>query len=171
MSITLDMIQRRSKFIRVGVLSTTAIVLIFLAYELVFNHRVGYYDNALFDELWQSDKVNNVGLFLATTPILFLALAGVHFITRLLKYFEQGHFFTRECLSCFIYFIITEVLSIFFVSALSVIFAYWHDAYFEHTTLVLSLQFGELVTLSILATVAYLLRAAQEISDENKEFI
>lgn len=171
MSTTLDKIQKRSKAIRWVILLFAGCVLAFIGYEFLTQGRLSYHNEPLFDALWQSGKVSKISLFLTTLPILLLAIGGVYFICKLLVHFERGNFFTQDCFSCFIYFIGTKIASILYSGCLGIATAYWHTSYFETTELVVGIEFGELVTLGILATVAYLLRAAQEISDENKEFI
>ncbi|KID55630.1 hypothetical protein N473_18180 [Pseudoalteromonas luteoviolacea CPMOR-1] len=171
MSQTIETIQRKSGTIRLVVIAITALVIVFNLYQLVFNNQINYFDNALFNILWTSDQVNQWVLLLASAPILLFVVAAIYWVCKLLSLFEKGMFFSHQCFRCFINFIFLKIASTVYYIALTLGVGFWHKAIFGDAEVVLTIDFDELITLGLLAIVAYLLKAAKEIEDENKEFI
>ncbi|MBQ4834899.1 DUF2975 domain-containing protein [Pseudoalteromonas luteoviolacea] len=171
MSQTIEKIQRRSGAIRLAVIAITLLVLAFNLYQIVVNNQVNYFDSELFMVMWKSENISQLVLFLLSSPILIFIVASIYWVCKLLSLFEQGQFFNHECFRCFINFILLKIASTIYYIALTLGIGFWHRAVFGDAEVVLTIDFGELITLGLLAIVAYLLKAAKEIEDENKEFV
>ncbi|TMP28053.1 hypothetical protein CWB99_01085 [Pseudoalteromonas rubra] len=166
-----DKIQRWCGTFRAAVLGISGIVISFLAYQLIVNGQVRYLDSESFDLLWQSEQVGNGVLFALTVPLLAGMLLSVYWIIRLMKLFSTGLFFHNSCYTCYLGFIWTKIALELYSSGLTFSLDYWYHTLYHSNQVVLKIPFGELMTLGLFAVVAYLLKAAKEIEDENKEFI
>ncbi|MCF2908470.1 hypothetical protein L1285_09050 [Pseudoalteromonas sp. DL2-H2.2] len=166
-----DKIQRWCGTFRAAVLGISGIVFSFLAYQLAINGQVRYVEGESFDLLWQSEQASNGVLFGLSVPLLAGMLLNVYWIIRLLKLFSNGQFFHHSCYICYQGFIWTKIALVLYSSGLTFSLDYWYHTLYHSNQVVLKIPFGELMTLGLFAVVAYLLKAAKEIEDENKEFI
>lgn len=166
-----DKIQRWCGTFRAVVLGISGLVFSFLIYHLIINDQVRYIESESFNLLWESEQGSHGMLFSLTLPLLAGMLLSVYWIIRLLKIFSGGQFFHNDCYTCYQGFIWTKIALVLYSCGLNFFLDYWYHTLYHSNQVVLKIPFGELTTLGLFAVVAYLLKAAKEIEDENKEFI
>ncbi|OCQ21879.1 hypothetical protein A7985_08705 [Pseudoalteromonas luteoviolacea] len=164
-------VQKLSKTVRWSILGVSAIVLLFMSYQLLINGQIRYIDSRPFMTLWESNEVSRTILFLASAPTLFLVFFSIYWMNKLLLEFQQGDFFSHTSFRCYIGFVWTKIIAILYGTVLNFAMGMWHSKFYESTDLVVKIEFGYLTTLVLLAIVAHLLKAAKALEDENKEFV
>ncbi|KZN38483.1 hypothetical protein N480_12585 [Pseudoalteromonas luteoviolacea S2607] len=164
-------VQKLSKTVRWSMLGVSAIVLLFMGYQLILNGQVRYIDSSPFIALWESNDVSRTILFLLSAPTLFLVFFSIYWMNKLLLEFQRGDFFSHTSFRCYIGFVWTKITSILYGTLLNFAMGMWHSKFYASTDIVVKVEFGYLTTLILLAIIAHLLKAAKELEDENKEFI
>ncbi|MCF6437620.1 MULTISPECIES: hypothetical protein [Pseudoalteromonas] len=167
----MDKIQKISGVMRWTVVLIAVVVISYLLYQQWVANTIVYFENHMLHELWESDQANNSLVALLLAPILMLMILSVYWILALLGQFQQGEFFSPLALRYYVAFIWTKVAGLLYKMLLGFVVAKWHDALFDSNLLIIQFEFGYLTTLILMGVVAYLLKAAKAIEDENKEFV
>ncbi|WP_105167792.1 DUF2975 domain-containing protein [Pseudoalteromonas sp. T1lg23B] len=167
----MDKIQKISGIMRWTVVLIATVVVGYLLYQQWVANTIVYFENEMLYHLWDSDQASNGLLTLLLTPILLLMALSVYWIFALLGQFQQGEFFSPLALRYYVAFIWTKVAGLLYKMLLAVVVAKWHDVLFDSNKLIIHFEFGYLTTLILMGLVAYLLKAAKAIEDENKEFV
>ncbi|CAM4295166.1 hypothetical protein [Pseudoalteromonas byunsanensis] len=167
----MDKIQKISGVMRWTVLLIAVVVISYLLYQQWIENTIAYFENEMLYHLWESDQASNGLITLFLAPILVLMALSVYWIFALLGQFQQGEFFSPLALRYYVAFIWTKVAGLLYKLLLSIVVAKWHGALFDSNKLIIHLEFGYLTTLILMGLVAYLLKAAKAIEDENKEFV
>jgi len=160
-----------SGYIKWLLLLLTSVVICYLGQQLFIEGQIRYYSDPAFYSLWQSGSVSKVILGLITTPLLALLLLSAYFTIRALSLFQQGVFYSPLNFVCYFGFLLSKVTLIVYEVIILFVFSYLNRAEDEQVVIELKLEFGELTTLLFMLVVIYLLKAAKEVDEENKEFI
>ncbi|NRD75816.1 DUF2975 domain-containing protein [Shewanella sp. VB17] len=160
-----------SGFFRIFVLIATAIMVVYLGYNYLIEDQIRFSTSHLFLELWNDERANKEILLAIRTPLFITLLIGVYWLQKLLGYYQQGHFFGSESMSCYLWLIWIKVFDFVIEIIQQLVTGYYHQTFFEHTNIELTIDFGKITTVLLMLIIAYLLKAAKEIEAENKEFI
>lgn len=168
---SMQKLMKISGFFRVLVLVATAAVVVYLGYSYLVLDEIRFETNMLFLDLWHHDGASRAVLMAIQAPLLITLFVGIYWLQRLLSHFQQGQFFGNEAMRCYLWLIWLKVLDIVLEIVQHLATGYYHKQFFEHTSIELGLEFGNITTLLLMLLIVYLLKAAKEIEAENKEFI
>lgn len=171
MNQTMQKVQKLSAIAQRVVIAATTLCLVYILYQQFVLGTLAYSDNDIVRTMWNAPEVSNVLVGLTLSPFLVFIVLSSYWVVRLLNNFKKAEFFTQTSLKFYVAFIWTKLASLIYDLLLSIGLAVWHKSIFGETILELSLEFGYLTTLMLMGIVAYLLKAAKTIEDENKEFV
>ncbi|WP_444921817.1 DUF2975 domain-containing protein [Microbulbifer sp. CnH-101-G] len=150
--------------------SLIAISILLINY-FVYDENAFNSSNPLFQELWALGDEYRSMLLLGQLPTFVLSGLFIYWLWRLFGQYAKGDYFGKESDRCYVWLvwlygasILVRLLESLWLSYLS----YLHE---NELTLVLSFDVGRLFTLFVLVSVLYILRAAKQIEQENKEFV
>ncbi len=164
-------LMKVSGFFRGLVFIATAVVLIYLGYSYLVHDEIRFSQDVLFDQLWQEPMANRSILLAIYSPSLIVMLTGIYWLQRLLSHYQQGQFFGQAPVHCYLWLIWFKVIEFVIGIAQYLAVGYYHGSLFEQTTIELPIDFGHITTILLMLLIVYLLKAAREIEQENKEFI
>jgi hypothetical protein len=105
-------------------------------------------------------------LALATPFGIFLAL-GVYWLQRLFSEYQQGHFFTDASMRCYVWLVWLKAAAFIY----GIVWPLLLTAVAPTQDIGITIEAGTLVELVVLLIIVHLLKAAQQINDENKAFV
>lgn len=128
-------------------------------------------DSTAFKQLWDHPKGSQWILVLLTSPGLFLWMAMVYWLLKLLGHFEKGEYFSEQSIHCFLWLVWINGIKFLAQMVTTLALAYYHSRFYDDTSVSLSVDLGELFTLTFMIVIVHILKAARQIELENKEFI
>ena len=167
----LDRIQRISGVLRyLLLLAATALVGAIVLALVVPDQALIILGDGQLNELRRSGAISGRQMLAIAAPVGILLVLGIYWLQRLFGEYQQGNFFTDSSMRCylwlvwlkagaFIYGIIWPLVVNTLPSAQGV------------TDLNVTIEAGTIVELGVLLVIVHLLKAAQQINDENKAFV
>ncbi len=122
------------------------------------------------NELYSSGAISRQLMLALVTPIVVLLALGIYWLQRLFHEYQQGHFFTDGSMRCYLWLVWLKVAAFFYSILWPVLLASLSPD-LDSVDLEVTISAGALVELIVLLLIVHLLRAAQQIHDENKAFI
>lgn len=153
---------------------TIAVGLVFFAYIVLGSFVVEGWDmdisGGTFAQLWQEGVVHKLWLIAVAAPEVTMTLLFYYWLQALFGRYQQGQFFSEASMRCYLWLVwlsfsifIYELITPFLLLALP------HNH--EDLGVELTINLGEFFTLSLLVVILHLLKMAQQIEAENKEFV
>lgn len=171
MNTNMQKLTNISGFFRWVVLTGSAAMLFFLAYEYFVNDELRRAASTYFYELWGNTDANRSILIGLQLPRLITLFLGLYWLQRLLGDFQLGKFFGNEAIRCYLWLIWLKVIDMILKIFQELGTAIYHNQFFEHTRISVDLDVGNITTILLMLLIVYLLKAARQIEAENKEFI
>ncbi len=167
----LERIQVISRVLRYLVIAIASGILVAVIIgQLIFGQWWISLGDDNFNVLWENQEVSRVLLAAVMAPLLVIMLMGVYWLQRLLSEFQKGYFFTESNMRCFLWLLWLKVASfvyaILWPLVLSLFLSQEQSADME-----ILLNIGDFFDLLLLVVILHLLKAAQSINRENKEFV
>ena len=167
----LDRIQRIGGFLRYLLLFLAAVLCGAIALTVLMPGQtlVTLGDGQL-NELRGSGAIST-GLMLAiVAPIVLLLGLGIYWLQRLFSEYQQGNFFTDGSMRCYVWLVWLKAAGFVYGITWPLLLAALSPAG-AATDVAINIEAGTLVELTVLLLIVHLLRAAQQLHDENKAFI
>jgi len=171
MNANMQKLMKISGFFRLLVLMATVIVMVYLGYSFFVNGDIRFGTSHLFHELWQDERASRGVLLGIQSPMFIMLFVGVYWLQKLLSHYQQGQFFGHEAMRCYLWLLWIKVLDFGLEIILHLGTGYYHKQFFEHTSIELTIDFGDITTILLMLLIVYLLKAAKDIEAENREFI
>ena len=167
----LDRIQRISGFLRYLLLFLAAVLCGAIALTVLLPGQTLFtLGDGQLNELHGSGAIST-GLMLAiVAPIGLLLGLGVYWLQRLFSEYQQGNFFTDGSMRCYVWLVWLKAAAFIYGVTWPVLLAALSPAV-AATDVAINIEAGTLVELTVLLLIVHLLRAAQQLHDENKAFI
>jgi hypothetical protein len=105
-----------------------------------------------------------------SVPVIVLLALGIYWLQRLFHQYQQGHFFTEGSMRCYLWLVWLKVAAFIYGILWPVLLPLLLPA-MESAELQVTISAGALVELVVLLLIVHLLKAAQQIYDENKAFV
>jgi hypothetical protein len=105
-----------------------------------------------------------------SVPVIVLLALGIYWLQRLFHQYQQGHFFAEGSMRCYLWLVWLKVAAFIYGILWPVLLPVLLPA-MEYTDLQVTISAGALVELVVLLLIVHLLKAAQQIYDENKAFV
>ncbi len=128
-------------------------------------------DPELLTELWFNSEANKGVLISFIVPPLILVMLFAYWIQKLFLLFKQSEFFSDKNMHCFLWLVwlnftsgVDELISPYLL-------AKYANSFGEDLTAKMVFQPINFFTTLLLVVIVYLLKAAKQIEQENKEFI
>ena len=123
-----------------------------------------------FSELWTGGTYGRIALITVFTPILLTLVLGVYWLQRLFGEYQAGRFFTDGTMRCYIWLVWLKALYFVCGAIYPLILADLSPATAD-AGLSLTVDAGTLIELIVLILIVHVLKAAQQINDENQAFV
>lgn len=168
---TLHDIQRLSRWLRYLVIAVAGLICVAVAVGLLVSGQwwVAVGDGA-FNQLWQSETLSHGVLSAVIAPLLGMAVLMAYWLQKLFGVFQRGEFFTDNSLRCFLWLVWLKLASF----AYGMLWPWLLSALPGASTdadISITVNVGDFFGLLLMVVIVHLLREAQTISSENKEFI
>jgi hypothetical protein len=121
-----------------------------------------------FFELWHGGSANRLMLGAIMLPIALTLLVGLYWLQRLFGEYQQGHFFTDGSMRCYVWLVWLKAFSFVYLLVLPVLMSL---AATTPESPSINIDAGSLVELLVLLLIVNLLKAAQQLNEENKGFV
>jgi hypothetical protein len=123
-----------------------------------------------FTELWTGQKSGQMALVAAIAPIIITLVLAVYWLQRLFGEYQAGRFFTDGTMRCYLWLVWLKAVYFMYGAIYPLILAKLPTAAAD-ADLSLNINAGTFVELIVLIVIVHLLKAAQQINDENKAFV
>ncbi|WP_444905159.1 hypothetical protein ACJJIU_10840 [Microbulbifer sp. CnH-101-E] len=151
----------------ISLIAVTSLPIIYLFYDINgFNSS-----NPVFQELWGLGDQFRPMLILGQLPTFVLSGLFIYWLWRLFGQYAKGDYFGKESDRCYLWLVWLYGVSIPLGMLESLWLSYLSYVHNNEFTLFFALDIGRLFTLFVLVSVLYILRAAKQIDQENKEFV
>lgn len=138
----------------------------------LFDKNLFNSSNLLFQELWAEEGGRYKPLLLlGQLPFFLLFGLFTYWLWRLFGQYAQGDFFGRESDRCYLWLIWLYGVFIPLRVMESIWISYLSHLHGNELTLLIEFDIGRIFTLFVLVSILYVLRAAKQIDQENKEFV
>jgi len=121
-----------------------------------------------FLELWHGGSASRMTLGAIMFPVALTLLVGLYWLQRLFGEYQQGHFFTDDSMRCYVWLVWLKAFSFVYLLVLPVLLSL---AAANPESPSIRIDAGSLVELLLLLLIVNLLKAAQQINEENKGFV
>ncbi len=121
-------------------------------------------------ELRRSGLISPAVMLAVIAPIGIMLLLGVYWLQRMFGEYQRGNFFTDGTMRCYLWLVWLKAAAFIYGMLWPLLLAGLLPAG-ESLELGITIEAGTLVELVVLLLIVHLLRAAQQINDENKAFI
>lgn len=165
----LEKLQRISAALRYLVIAIGAgVAIIALTGQLVFDQW--WLDTASepFNRLWQQRADLHGPLLALVMPAVIFALLGFYWLQRLFAIYQRGEFFSQPSMGCYLWLVWLKVASFIYGALLPILLVQLAPS---DEPVAIVINFGDFFTLLLLLVTMYLLKAAQAINQENREFV
>ncbi len=167
----LHKVQRTSAILRwLVIIVAVAILALAIAAPLLFDQWWVAVDNVSFNQLWQNPAVSRALLCLIIAPALIMAALGAYWLQRLFGEFQRGEFFTDGNLRCFAWLVWLKFANFIYTAVWPLLLSVVPGAPAD-TEAEITIDISALFTLLLLLVIVHLLREAQAINRENREFV
>lgn len=126
--------------------------------------------DATFNQLWQDPAVSHALLSAVISPLVVMAALVAYWLQRLFGEFQRGGFFTDSSMRCFLWLVWLKVGSFVYTIAWPLILGALPGAKPDADTEI-TIDVSAFFTLLLLVVIVHLLREAQAINRENREFV
>ena len=163
----LQKIQQISGLLRLVVIAIGAAILAILAAgKLLYDQWWLSVSIPLFNELWDSGDISQTVLSLSVAPFIAAGVLGIYWLQRLFAVYQRGEFFGRASMNCYLWLLWLKGGSYLYGLMLPVLLGSLSGRNGE-----IFVDIGDLLTLILLMVILHLLKAAQDIDAENREFV
>ncbi len=115
----------------------------------------------------QLEKIQRVSGILRYVLLVAALVLGVYWLQRLFSEYQQGHFFTNASMRCIVWLVWLKAAAFIY----GIFWPLLLIAVAPIQDVGLTIEAGTLVELLVLLLIVHLLKAAQQINDENKAFV
>ena len=167
----LDQIQRFSGLLRYLLLALATVLFGAIALTVLMPDQglIKLGDGQL-NELHTSGAIGT-GLMLAlVAPTVLLLGLGVYWLQRLFSEYQQGQFFTDGSMRCYVWLVWLKAASFVYGVIWPLLLAGLSPTG-ATAGVAINIEAGTLVELTVLLLIVHVLRAAQQLHDENKAFV
>lgn len=167
----LDRIQRISGLLRYLLLFLAAVLFGVIALTLLMPGQalITLGDGQL-NELHSSGAISTGLMSALVAPFCLLLGLGIYWLQRLFSEYQQGHFFTDGSMRCYVWLVWLKA-AVFLYGILWPLLLTSLSPAGAAADVAINIEVGTLVELTVLLLIVHLLRAAQQLHDENKAFI
>ena len=167
----LDRIQRISGVLRIVLLVATVFLMgaLLMALMVPGQDWVTLGDGAL-NELRNSGAIGPGMMAAIAAPFILILALGVFWLQRLLSEYQRGNFFTDGSMRCYIWLVWLKAAS-FVYGIIWPLLLRSLNSTLDPADASVTIEAGTLVELIVLLVIVHLLKAAQQIHDENKAFV
>ena len=167
----LDRIQRISGVLRIVLLVATVFLMgaLLMALMVPGQDWVTLGDGAL-NELRDSGAIGAGVMAAIAAPFILILALGVFWLQRLLSEYQRGNFFTDGSMRCYIWLVWLKAAS-FVYGIIWPLLLRSLNSTLDPADASVTIEAGTLVELIVLLVIVHLLKAAQQIHDENKAFV
>ena len=167
----LDRIQRISGVLRLVLLVATVFLMgaLLMALMVPGQDWVTLGDGAL-NELRNSGAIGPGMMAAIAAPFILILALGVFWLQRLLSEYQRGNFFTDGSMRCYIWLVWLKAAS-FVYGIIWPLLLRSLNSTLDPADASVTIEAGTLVELIVLLVIVHLLKAAQQIHDENKAFV
>lgn len=162
----LEKIQRVSGVLRTVLLAAALVIGGSIALGLS-NQELFILGDGQLNELRQSGLISPALAFAMMAPFGIVLVLGVYWLQRLFSEYHQGHFFTNTSMRCIVWLVWLKAAAFLY----SIFWPLLLMAVAPIQDVGLTIEAGTLVELVVLLLIVHLLKAAQQINDENKAFV
>lgn len=167
----LQNIQRICTLMRYLVIVTSVIIFMAVAAgQLLYDQWWVELSNGAFNELWQQQDSHHVGLSVLISPLLLMFVLGVYWLQKLFGVYQQGQFFTDNNIRCYLWLVWLKFTS-FVYGILWPLLLPLLPGYISGNDIGLVINVSDFFTLLLMLCIVHVLKAAQDIHDENKGFV
>ena len=165
----LKSIQVLSKYLQYTVIVISLGVLVLATSAMIFGEQVALIviDQEL-NNHWSEGRISSLILGFIVAPIIVLFVLFVYWLQRLFGEFSRGAFFTADGMRCYLWLVWIKVIGFLYGVIVPLLPNMIMGGGEE---LDITFDVLEFFTLMLLVLIIYLLREAQVISNENKEFV
>jgi hypothetical protein len=122
------------------------------------------------NELRGAGAISTQLMLALSAPVLVLLAAGIYWLQRLFRQYQQGDFFTEGSMRCYLWLVWLKVAVFIYGIVWPLLLSNLLPGP-ETADLQVTINAGEIVELVVLLLIVHLLKAAQQIYDENKAFV
>jgi len=122
------------------------------------------------NELRRAGSISAQLMLALSAPVMVLLAAGIYWLQRLFHQYQQGQFFTEGSMRCYLWLVWLKVAAFIYGIVWPLLLSNVLPAR-ETADLQVTIGAGEIVELVVLLLIVHLLKAAQQIYDENKAFV
>lgn len=159
-------IQKLSGILRVSVIFVTIVSAVLLALTLFdIKPIITPMSETWFEALWNSEQ-NKLIVTLFIMPVYIAFFTSLYWLQRMFAEFQNGAFFSKETVKCFIWMVWLQVFSFFY----DIIWPLTLSKFTEFKGQV-TVDIADLIFLLLLAFIAHALKLAKSIQEENQGFI
>jgi hypothetical protein len=167
----LERIQRISGVLRYLVLfGALALGGAFALMLLVPDQELVSLGDGQLNELRRTGAISPQLMLGLSVPVIVLLASGIYWLQGLFHHYQQGHFFTEGSMRCYLWLVWLKVAAFIYGILWPVLLPVLSPA-MESADLQVTISAGALVELVVLLLIVHLLKAAQQIYDENKAFV
>jgi hypothetical protein len=167
----LERIQRISGVLRYLVLiGALALGGAFALMLLVPDQELVSLGDGQLNELRRTGAISPQLMLGLSVPVIVLLASGIYWLQRLFHHYQLGHFFTEGSMRCYLWLVWLKVAAFIYGILWPVLLPVLSPA-MESADLQVTISAGALVELVVLLLIVHLLKAAQQIYDENKAFV
>ncbi len=164
-------IQRLCGIFRYLILTTGAAFLIYIVLALLvvdtWDLNISYHQ---YDELRQDEGTSQFWLVVVAVPDIIIAFLFYYWLQALFGAYQKGEFFAEYSMRCYLWLVWLK-MSDFLYELLTPALLSLVPGVPEETGMHFNIDIGEFFTLALLLVILYVLRNAQQIEAENKEFV
>lgn len=164
-------VQKLCEWLRYIVIFTSFSVLaaIFIS-QVYYGHWIVSFSNPALDTLWADPNTDKTMIYLISSPIIAIVFLSVYWLQRLFGEYSKGEFFTNNNMKCYLWLIWLKIIHFIYSLSLPFIFGFFPEQMGRHEASI-ALDISSFFTWLLLICIVYVLKMAQEINNENKEFI
>ncbi|MDP5064163.1 MAG: DUF2975 domain-containing protein [Haliea sp.] len=162
----LEKIQRVSGVLRTVLLAAALVIGGSIALGLT-NQELFILGDGQLNELRQSGLISPALSLAMMAPFGVVLVLGVFWLQRLFSEYHQGHFFTNASMRCIVWLVWLKAAAFLY----GIFWPLLLMAVAPIQDIGLTIEAGTLVELVVLLLIVHLLKAAQQINDENKAFV
>jgi len=167
----LERIQRISGVLRYLVLiGALALGGAFALMLLVPDQELVSLGDGQLNELRRTGAISPQLMLALSVPVIVLLALGIYWLQRLFHQYQQGHSFTEGSMRCYLWLVWLKVAAFIYGILWPVLLPTLQPA-MEAADLQVTISAGALVELVVLLLIVHLLKAAQQIYEENKAFV
>ncbi|WNZ58120.1 hypothetical protein [Microbulbifer sp. JMSA003] len=157
----------RWSVLAIGLLAVGILLINFFLFDkYLFNSA-----NPFLRELWAQDDQYRPLLLIGQVPTIVLFGLFIYWLWRLFGQYAKGDYFDKESDRCYLWLVCLYGAIIPLRAIESAWISYIYYMHSEEVSLHLPFDIGRILTLFVLVSIFFILRAAKQIDQENKEFV